>query len=99
MSLLSMGLARRQDLGRACLDTHFLSRIMKMSRNSKNSAKGNSNQFELLAIEDGGTDDSTVSNTTATNATRAASTRGRPLKRTQPYDPESPPRKKSVPTN
>ena len=77
-----------------------------MPRNNKNSAKGSSNQFELLDTEDDGTDDNTVGSTSAINATstsnatsaiNATSARGRPLKRTQPYDPESPPRKKSVP--
>src|SRR2546423_7401321 len=66
-----------------------------MPRNNKNSAKGNSNHFELLATEEDGTDDNTVGSTSATPAT---STRGRPLKRTQPFDPESPPRKKSKTT-
>jgi hypothetical protein len=52
----------------------------------KNSAMGKSK------LPDIGTDDNAI----ATNATGAASTRG--LKRAQPSDPESPPRKKSVPT-
>jgi hypothetical protein len=69
-----------------------------MPRNNRNSAKGNSNQFELLATEEDGTDDNTVGSTNATSAAPATSTRGRPLKRTQPYDPESLPRKKSVST-
>lgn len=69
-----------------------------MPRNNKNSAKGNSNQFELLATEEDGTDNNTVGSTNATSAAPATSTRGQPLKRTQPYDPESLPRKKSVPT-
>ena len=59
-----------------------------MPQNSKNSTKGNSNQFELLNIEDDSTNDNacsiTVANSTnaanATNATRATSARGRPLK-------------------
>jgi hypothetical protein len=68
---------------------------LENARNSKNSNNGNSNQFELLDIEDDGTDDNTIGSTSATNATSA---RGRPLKRMQPFDPESPPRKKSVPT-
>lgn len=68
-----------------------------MPRNNRNNTKGNSNQFELLDTEDDGTDDNTVGNTSTTNVASATSTRGRPLKRTQPYDPESPPRKKSVP--
>ena len=68
-----------------------------MPRNSKNNTKGNSNQFELLDTEDNGTDDNTVGNTSTINVASATSTRGRPLKCTQLYDPESPPRKKSVP--
>jgi hypothetical protein len=52
----------------------------------KNSAKRKSK------LPDIGTDDNAI----ATNETRATSTRG--LKRPQPSDPESPPRKKSVPT-
>jgi len=67
-----------------------------MPRNSKNSTKGNSNQFELLDIEGDSKDDNTIGSTSAANAT---SMRGRPLKHKQPYDPESSPRKKSVPTN
>jgi hypothetical protein len=69
----------------------------KMPRNNqKNSTKSNSNSFELLSeIEDDGTNENEISSTT--NAT-GTSTRGRPLKRTQPYNPESPPRKKSVST-
>jgi hypothetical protein len=81
-----------------------------MPRNSKNSAKSNSNQFELLNVEDDSTNDNaacsiTVANATdttdtadSTNATRT-SARGRPLKPTQPYDPEPrPTRKKAIAT-
>jgi hypothetical protein len=70
----------------------------KMPRNNqKNSAKSNSNLFELLSkIEDNGTNEDEIRSATATGA--GPSTCGRPLKRTRPYDPESPPRKKSVST-
>lgn len=51
----------------------------KNNKNSRNSRKGNS--FELLDESDG--DDSITVQTT--------STRGRPLKRTQPFEPNSPP--------
>lgn len=62
--------------------------------NHKNSAKSNSNSFQLLSeAEDDTNEDEIPSSVPA-----GTSTRGRPLKRTQPYDPESPPRKKSVPT-
>ncbi|KAH9203126.1 hypothetical protein DL95DRAFT_399661 [Leptodontidium sp. 2 PMI_412] len=54
----------------------------KNSKNNVNSRKGNS--FELLDESDGG-DSITVQTT---------STRGRPLKRTQPFEPNSPPRAK-----
>jgi hypothetical protein len=65
--------------------------------NQKNSAKqGNSNSFELLSEVE---DDTNKDGITSSAATRAGtSTRRRPLKSTQPYDPESPPRKKSVST-
>ena len=64
--------------------------------NQKNSTKSNSNSFELLSeIEDDGTNENEISGTT--NAT-GTSARGRPLKRSKPYNPESPPRKKSVST-
>jgi hypothetical protein len=44
-------------------------------------------------------DDTNKDEITSSTATRArTSTQGRPLKRTQPYNPESPPRKKSVST-
>jgi len=66
----------------------------RMPRNNKNSAEGNSNQFKLLDIEEDGTDDNTVGSTSGQRDPNEA--RVRPLK--QPYDPESPPRKKSVPT-
>jgi hypothetical protein len=76
----------------------FVKRLEKMPRNNqKNSAKSNSNSFELLSeVEDNGTNEDEISSTTATGA--GTSTRGRPLKHMQPYDPESPPRKKSVST-
>jgi hypothetical protein len=65
--------------------------------NQKNSAKSNSNSFELLSeVEDNGTNENEISSTTTTGA--RTSTCGRPLKRMQPYNPESPPRKKSVST-
>lgn len=70
---------------------------MVLVQTPRNNTTGNSNQSELLATEDGTVND-TVGSTSATCATPATSTRGQPLKRTQPYDPESPPRKKSVPT-
>ncbi|PVH75773.1 hypothetical protein DL98DRAFT_518464 [Cadophora sp. DSE1049] len=54
----------------------------KNSKNSRNSRKGNS--FELLDELDG--DESITVQTT--------SARGRPLKRTQPFEPNSPPRAK-----
>ena len=64
---------------------------------SRPCAKGNSNQFELLDTEDDDIYDNTVGSTSGINATAATSTRGRPLKRTQPYDTKSPPQKRSVP--
>jgi hypothetical protein len=69
-----------------------------MPRNNQtNSAKSNSNPLELFSdVDDTGTKEEEISSTAATGA--GASTRGRPLKRTQPYNPESPPRKKSVST-
>jgi hypothetical protein len=72
--------------------------LVQTPRNNKNNTTGNSTQFELLATEEEDTVNDTVGSTSATCATPATSTRGQPLKRTQPYDPESPPRKKSVPT-
>jgi len=71
--------------------------LLAESDSSWHSAEDNPNQLELLATEEDGTDDNTVGSTSATSATPAISTRGRPLERTQLYDPESSPRKKSVP--
>jgi hypothetical protein len=69
---------------------------MMPRNNQKNSTKSNSNLFELLSeIEDDGTNKNEISS--STNAT-GTSARGRPLKRSKPYDPESPPQKKSVST-
>src|SRR5438045_967172 len=70
-----------------------------MSWNNKNSAKGSSNQFELLDIEDNSIDDNIVGSTSAINATSsisATSMYSRPLQRTQLYNPEPLPRKRLV---
>jgi hypothetical protein len=59
-------------------------------RTGPNRAKqGNSNSFELLSEVEDDTNKDEITSSTATRA--GTSTRGRPLKRTQPYDPESPP--------
>jgi hypothetical protein len=63
-----------------------------MPRNNKNSATSNSNLLELLVVEENGTEDDTGDGAGAAGATSATSA----WKRTQLYDPESPPRKKSV---
>ena len=68
-----------------------------MPQNSKNSTKGNLNQFELLDTEDDSIDDNTVGSTSGINATSAMSTHGQPLKHTQPYDAKSPLQKRLVP--
>jgi hypothetical protein len=48
----------------------------RMPRNKKNGATSNSNQFELLVIEEDGMDDNTGGGTSAASATYAMSTRG-----------------------
>jgi hypothetical protein len=48
----------------------------RMPRNNKNSATSNSNQFELLVIEEDGTDDNTGGGTSAASVTPATSMRG-----------------------
>lgn len=58
-----------------------------MSKNSKNSSKGAANSFAVLGNEDDGCNDKTKSS------------RGRPLKRTQPFEPDSPPPPKKPPTS
>jgi hypothetical protein len=68
----------------------------EMPRNNHNSAKqGNSNSFEVLSEVE---DDTSKDEITSSTAGAGTSTRGRPLKRTRPYDPESSPRKKLVST-
>jgi hypothetical protein len=66
---------------------------MMPQNNQKNHNKSNSSQFELLSEEE---DNGTTDNNTAI-IIGATSTRGRPLKRTQAYEPESLPRKRSAP--
>ena len=55
----------------------------RMPRNNKNRATSNSNQFELLVIEEGGADDNTGGGTSAASVTPATSTRGNARSHTQ----------------